>query len=222
MKNINLLFGLLLCLAACREEKSKVVVGKSDALLKEVDKTAKDPVSVKTGYISVETWIDDFKNFRQAVYTKDKAKLKTYFNFPVVANENSNLWFIVQLTEKERQKRKAKYAQAELFYEEDFDLYFEKIFNDDFSKTLMKIKTDKLFNDHHSESPVFTVKDYTYQMLADFQQADTGVLYLNMSFGNNGVDENGEKVSEGEYNNIYMFNIVDGKTILFKGLTVAG
>jgi len=86
----------------------------------------------------------------------------------------------------------------------------------------MKIKTDKLFNDHHSESPLFTSADYTYQMLADVQQADTGVLYLNMSFGNNGVDENGEKVSEGEYNNIYMFNIVDGKTILFKGLTVAG
>ncbi|MGQ7855969.1 hypothetical protein ACUN24_17185 [Pedobacter sp. WC2501] len=221
MKKINLLFGLLLCLAACREEKTKVAVSQSDTLLKKADKNVKDPVKAITGYISVETWIDDFKNFRQAVYIKDKAKLKTYFNFPVVADENSSLWFVVQLSEKEWQKRKAKYAQAELFYEEDFDLYFDKIFNADFSKTLMKIKTDKLFNNHHSESPVFTLKGYTYQMLADVQPADN-VLQLNMSYGNNGVDENGEKVSEGEYNNIYMFNIVDGKTILFKGLTVAG
>ncbi|WP_431291592.1 hypothetical protein [Pedobacter sp. P26] len=221
MKNINLLLGLMLCLAACRDEKPKVVVGKSDTSLKKIDNIAKAPVRPTTGYISVETWIDDFKNFRRAVYLKDKAKLKTYFNFPIVADENSSLWFIVQLSETEWKKRKAKYAQAELFYEEDFDLHFEKIFNADFSKTLMKIKTDKLFNDHHSESPVFTVTDYTYQMLADVQQGDT-VLYLNMSFGNNGVDENGKKVSEGEYNNIYMFNIVDGKTILFKGLTMAG
>ncbi|WP_316795589.1 hypothetical protein [Pedobacter agri] len=221
MKNLSILFAFAV-LIACKSDKPKAQNSENDTSINKVVETAKDDLT-PSKYIPVITWVDDFKNFRQAIYIKDKAKLKTYFNFPVVATEDSSLWYLVQLNDSEWQKRKAKYgSKADSFFEEDFDKYFDAIFDADFTITIMKVKMDKLLSDQHAESPQFTSNDYTYQMLVDFYVEEQNALYLNMSFGNTAVDENGEKVSEGEHNNIYIFQVIDGKKIIFKKFTVAG
>jgi len=222
MKKILMLFAASL-LFACNGGDKKKDANTQNVVQDKVADTTQIKVANTSKYIPVKTWVDDFKNFRSAVLTKDKGKLKTYFKFPVVTTENSSLWYLIQLSDGEWKKRKLKYgSKADSFYEEDLDRYIDEIFDADFVKAITKIKTAKLLNEQHSESPVFTKGDYTYQMLADFYVEEQNALYLNMSFGNTGVDENGEHVSEGEHNNIYMFEVVDNKRIIFKGFTVAG
>ncbi|RZL37614.1 MAG: hypothetical protein EOO96_04680 [Pedobacter sp.] len=222
MKKILMLFAASL-LFACNGGDKKREAKIQNVVQEKVADSNQVNVANNSKYIPVKTWVDDFKNFRSAVLTEDKAKLKTYFKFPIVATGNSSLWYLIQLSDAEWKKRKLKYgSKADFFYEEDLDRYLNLIFDPDFVKTITKIKTAKLLNEQHSESPIFAKGDYTYQMLVDLQADESNTLFLNMSFGNTSVDENGENISEGEHNNIYMFEVIDKKRIFFKGFTVAG
>jgi len=222
MKKLKLFITLAILTTGCANDKVKNVQNKQDTTQTDYKPLVEVGLS-ETKYSTNENWVDDFKNFRQAIYTKNNAKLKSYFKFPIVADENSSLWYLVQLNDADWKKRKLKYGnKADLFYEEDFDKFANVIFDSDFKQTIMKIKTDKLLKEHYSESPKYKKDDYSYQMLVDFQSDEADILYLNMSFGNTAVDENGENVSEGEHNNIYKFEVIDGKKIIFNGFTIAG
>ena len=221
MKKIILIVISLTALLSCknkskheikeRKDSTKVVV--SDSV------TATPGSSVDSRYISVNTWIDDFKNLRQAIFLNDKEKLKTYFNFPV---GDENWGYLVDFSESERKARKGKYANPDLLYEADFDRYYKRIFDDDLAKAMMKIKTDDLFEKHLAESPDFNTGDFIFKLIVNYDQEDKTTLHLNLSYNNNSVDENGEPVSEGEYNKIYIFEVEAGKRLIFQKVAFAG
>ncbi|WAC42590.1 hypothetical protein [Pedobacter sp. SL55] len=223
MKKISLMIMFLIGLYACKNKLNKTI----EQPKHNVEKRSFDPVKdtlntkVNNNYIEVKTWIDDFKNFRQAVYAKDKAKLKSYFRFPIVG-DNSGICSLLSFNDVEIAKRKAKYVNPDLFYEEYLDEFSQIIFNADFVKTIMKIKTAQLFTKHHAETPQFIADGKHYQMIADYYYEEQTALYLNMNYGNNTLDESGEKISEGEYNVIYIFDVLDGKKNYFKKIELAG
>ncbi|RZL18222.1 MAG: hypothetical protein EOO96_27945, partial [Pedobacter sp.] len=123
MKKILMLFAASL-LFACNGGDKKKDANTQNVVQEKVADTTQIKIANTSKYIPVKTWVDDFKNFRSAVLTKDKAKLKTYFKFPVVTTENSSLWYLIQLSDGEWKKRKLKYgSKADFFYEEDLDRY---------------------------------------------------------------------------------------------------
>ena len=214
MKNTLLLL-LLFTLFGCKNKSVQKVDGKSDSNPQDsVEVSKAEPESVTTF-----NWIDDFEDFRQAVYTKDKAKLKTYFNFPVGDESWGSL---IPFSAEESKSRAAKYANPDLFYEEDFDQYFDRIFDADFVKSIMKIKATDLNKEKLAQTPEFKGDDFNFKMIAIYNGDDKPILQLNLSYTNNAVDENGEQVSEGEYNVIYIFRIINGKKLVFNRKVFAG
>lgn len=221
MKKIILIVIALTVLLSCRNKsKHEVKEQKDSAKVIVSDSVTATPESkLNSKYISVNTWIDDFKNLRQAIFLKDKEKLKTYFNFPI---GDENWGYLVDFSESERKARKGKYANPDLLYEADFDRYYKSVFDDDLAKAIMKIKADDLFEKHLAESPDFNADDFNFKLIVNYVQEDKTTLHLNLSYNNNSVDENGEPVSEGEHNKIYIFEVEDGKRLIFQKVAFAG
>lgn len=215
MKHSYLIFASILLLAC--NNAPKTIENKTDPQTATADTAV---LTEEKNYVSVNNWLDDFKNFRQAVYLKDLNKLKTYFNFPVT-DDGAAIWHLCNLTEAEIQARKNKFKNTDLFYEQDLEQYQSRIFNADFVKTLLKIKSAKLYETHVNETPEFTTAETIYKMIAEYNAADK-VLTLNLAYANNAKDDEGNQVSEGEYNIIYSFVIIDGKYLKFRKIDIAG
>ncbi|HEX8576416.1 MAG TPA: hypothetical protein VF677_08990 [Flavobacterium sp.] len=117
MKRISLIALIILEFSACKNNTDKTTEKPNNNIEVQLTKVSKGTSNAKTAddYIEINTWIDDFKNLRQAVYTKDKAKLRTYFNFPV-DEEDSSIWYLVTLNETEWSKRKSILSNPDLFY----------------------------------------------------------------------------------------------------------
>jgi len=174
-----------------------------------------DTVNVKAESNPV-TWIDDFKSFRDAAYYNDVTKLKGYFNFPV-NTDSAKLFFGVALSDE---KAREAIRNLKFFTEADLKRYHKNLFHPAFMKSLLKIKSAELFKNGESSSPKFSDKDGDYQMYVTYNR-DNHTLTLNLAYSN-GADENGEYVSEGEYNLIYEFDVLDDKYIRFKKVDMAG
>lgn len=216
MKRIALIFASTLLLA-CNSTPQKIENETTSSTAASMDTTT---MVGKENYVGVDTWLDDFKNFRQAVYLKDIKKLKTYFDFPLT-DDGAAIWHLCNLTEAEIQTRKNKVADPALFYEEDLEQYYSRIFNADFVKTLLKVKSAKLYDTHTNETPEFTTPDHVYKLITEYNPTDK-VLSLNLAYANNAKDDEGNPVSEGEYNVIYSFKVVDGKHLKFRRIDIAG
>ncbi|MEH3114600.1 hypothetical protein [Pedobacter terrae] len=215
MKPVHLILALIF-LSACKNNTSKKVQNKLDS-----ETIVKDTTVVQaTNDAEVKNWSDDFENFREAVYSKDIKKLKTYFDFPV-ADEGASIWTLCNLTEAEIRTRKSKFKNPDLFYEQDLEQYYSRIFNADFVKTLLKIKSDQLYETHYNETPQVTTTDTKYQLIAEYNKTSK-ILSLNLAYSNNAKDEEGNEVSEGENNIIYSFIVIDGKHLKFKRVDIAG
>lgn len=215
MKHAFLIFASFLFLACNRAPKT--AESKIDSQTVVTNTTA---IADEENYVSVNNWLDDFKNFRQAVYLKDLKKLKTYFDFPV-KDDGAAIWHLCNLTKAEIQTRKNKFKNPDLFYEQDLEQYHSRIFSADFVKTLLKIKSAKLYESYLNESPDFTTADHIYKMIAEYN-ATHKVLSLNLAYANNAKDSEGKQISEGEHNIIYSFSIIDGKFLKFKRIDIAG
>jgi len=218
MNKIYLLAGYLLFLSSCQNTRLKQGE-KQDTVVR--GKSIETPIADSTSrYEEVKTWLNDFKNFRQAVYNKDLKKLKTYFNFPL-ADEGGTIWHLCNLSPPEAKKRKTLFANPDLFYEEDFDKYYVRIFNKDFTKCLLKVKSAELYNNLQTETPEFADEDQSFLMYADYYEEDKN-LVLNIAYHNNGTDFEMNEISEGEHNIIYTFNVVDGKYLVLRRIDIAG
>ncbi|SDG51067.1 hypothetical protein SAMN05421827_107122 [Pedobacter terrae] len=217
MKHVYLIFASILLLSACNNTPKKA----EDKLVSQTK--ISDSVNIippKENDVEVKNWLDDFKNFRETLHLKDLKKLKTYFDFPV-SDDGAAIWSLCNLTEAEIQARKSKFKNADLFYEQDLEQYYNRIFNADFVKMLLKIKSDKLYATHYNETTEVTTADHIYKLIAEYN-ATSKVLSFNLAYANNGTDEEGNRVSEGEYNIIYSFTVIDGKYLKFKRIDIAG
>lgn len=162
------------------------------------------------------SWMEDFKDFRTAVYQNNRAEQKKHFRFPITDPE---IWFLCQLTPAEQNKRKSTVKNPDYFYEADFDHCAAKLFPKSFVNCIQKIKTKELFEEGHYDTPEFDDAEGKYLMYATVDTT-TEELVLNQSFLN-GEDEDGNYVSEGEYNIIYIFSI-SGDKLMLKRITMAG
>lgn len=205
-----LIFTAIVCSCRNKEDKPKDVVEAAAVVEESSVKPAKPE----------KAWIDDFKEFRQAVDQKDLATLKTYFDFPF-DDQGKTIFHLCNLTDTEWAKRKEKYDNAELFYEEDLEKYHDRIFNKEFLEMILKIKSDRLLKTHSFETQLIEKGDGIYQMFVDYNNEEN-TLILNMAIGNSAKDENGEYVSEGESNIIYRFKITEGQKLKLARIDIAG
>ena len=174
----------------------------------------------KVEYVAVATWIDDFRNFRAAVYNDDVAKLKTYFEFPT-SDPGEGLFYLSKLYQQDWQRRNEELKNPNLFYPADLEKYHRKIFDVRFKNCVLKIKTEELYSKHLYRTKLFEETDIIYEMVAEYRSADRR-LVLNMAFGNNVKDENGAWISEGEHNVVYTFKVTDGKKLILDRVDIAG
>lgn len=219
MKNKILILMLLFAVSSCKSKPDQSTHVSDLAAKNDTSKLSKTVIGISAENKSNTSWVDDLKDFRQALYSKDVAKLKTYFSFPV---SDDNWGYPVQFTADELKERKAKYANPSLLYEKDFERYYDQIFDKDLLKSIMKLKTASLLQNHQAETQEFNEGDFNFKLLANYYEEDKTTLHLNLSYSNNAVDENGDPVSEGEHNKIYVFDILDGKKLRFQRIVFAG
>src|SRR5262245_57294544 len=87
---------------------------------------ANDPAAVVPGSKSLNPdtltarWIASFRMFRDAVYHHEPDKVKRFFKFPVM-NDNNHIWSLV-LTDSEKNKRNIGPDSIVPFTEKDFDV----------------------------------------------------------------------------------------------------
>jgi hypothetical protein len=164
---------------------------------------------------SVKSWIDDFKAFRNAVYTSDTAKLKSYFSFPITGN--NDIWYLV-LNQKELEAKNID--ESTVFTEADFIKYYKKLFPKDFIMTLLKIKSADLQKRGKSESSAIKEGNTNIKMYATYSRKEK-IVALNLSY-NTPWKETDESIEGGESNYMYTFRILSNNRLQFVKLMIAG
>lgn len=165
---------------------------------------------------TLQSWIDDFKAFRNAVYSNDTTKLKSYFSFPVKGS--NEIWYLV-LNGKELQEKII--TDSTPFTENDFSKYHKKLFSGDFIKTLLKIKSADLLRKGNSESPVIKEGNTNIKLYASYSRKEKTVT-LNLSYNTPWKEENGVEQEGGESNIIYTFRILKNNRLRFVKVMIAG
>lgn len=213
MKKIRIVLPLftwsIVCLSACNN-------GTESADHKSTASTTKPAPANQSRYEAVNTWINDFKNFRTAVYENDIAKQKTYFNFPVNA-DTTQIWDAVY-DQADETTRPSTFPSV--FTTADYDKYHQGIFNDNFVKSLLKVDSEQLSNKGEYTTPKLNNGKESFYMMAYYDKATT-TLQLTLSYPG-GTDEQGDYVSEGEYALIYIFKVDDNKYLRFDKILSAG
>ena len=164
--------------------------------------------------------IENFKEFRNAVYQKDKSKVKTFINFPIY-NENNEIWYLENIAEEEFLKKLTEKITP--FPETQFDKHFDKIFSKFFISGILKIKTETLFNKGEYETIELTQKDTNYKIYANYYKKSNEIV-LNLATESPIKVNDGENdiVEKSEFNVIYYFKIEKDEKIKFKQIRIAG
>jgi hypothetical protein len=153
-------------------------------------------------------WIDQVRDLRDAIYQRDKEKVKKYISFPV---NGQSLWYIVKGEITDKTINTAPFDKLaennSPLTEKLFDLYFDQLFYKKFITSFLKIKTKELYEKGETKTPKLSddQQDF-YQMSASFD-AKVQTLTLNIyghTIGNK--DEDPE-----EYALIYTFVIIKGQ-----------
>jgi hypothetical protein len=166
-------------------------------------------------YTAVNNWIDDFRNFRTAVYQNDINKQKTYFNFPINA-DTTQIWDLVY----EASVNDRPQNLPGTFTEDDFLKHRSTIFTEAFTKGLLKVKSEKITQKDGYTTPKIKDGKGVYYMVASYDKA-AKMLLLTLSYPG-GTDEDGSYVSEGEYAILYFFKVENNKFLKFEKVLFAG
>ena len=210
---VFLLFSLYLLTESCKSDQKKPFAAKDSISV---------PLQVQNAEVyhaSEQTWIDDFRSFREAVSSQDIATLQTFFKFPFA--DNGSVLNLCELSEDDWLQRKLKYKDPSLFYQQDLKKYHSKIFNRDFVSALLSVKADSLYQKHEDETKLFENGDHYYKLYVNYHLHDK-VLVMNVLIGNNFIDDDGNHVSEGEHNTIYTFSILKGKKLILDRVDLVG
>src|SRR5215211_7555441 len=116
MKTHSFLMGLVLAISSCTGS------GTHDAPR---SASQKDSVNVRQPQADSSNWLNSFREFRTAVYQKDKAGVKKFFRFPVM-NENNEIWYLAFQNDDDLIRDLPDTVKA--FSGKDFDRYWKNIF----------------------------------------------------------------------------------------------
>jgi len=213
---VYFLIAVFAIFASCRDPKTsnRITNGDSEAVVSTSANHVKSE-SQDEKYVEVLNWVDDFKNFRMALYNKDAAKLKTYFAFPL----NTDTTFIwTPVTTNEGENKVPKLSDPGKLSENDFEKYYPLIFRGDFVKSVLKIKSEKLLKTGNASTSTFKGEKEDYLMDVNLD-ANGKSISLNLSYSHLAMEGSEDF---GEYNIIYIFKIIDGKRLLFDKILMAG
>jgi hypothetical protein len=202
-KQIFLSIAVLFCLTTFAETNTKNI---------DIDSTKKPLKQKDTSY-----WVHNLKQFRAALYIKDKSTAKEFVDFPF-KNQGNEIWYLAYSNNEKALDKLNKNVKP--FTEKDFDKYFDAIFSNHFIKCLLRIKADELYKSCKSESPVYTDGLNTYILYATYHKAKQ-MLVLNFA------TKTAYKISETEYetgetNFIYQFVVLKNGFIKLKRIEIAG
>ena len=179
------------------------------------------PGSTKTvsSYKQKDTtyWVDNFRQFRDALYRNDKSKAKEFLDFPF-KNEGNEIWYLAYLGDEKAADSLDQNVKP--FTEEDFDKYFNKIFTKQLIKCLLKIKTNELYKTGKSESPEIKDSSTTYKLYVTFDKANRTVELDLATKTRYKISDT--EYEEGESNFIYRFMILKNGHIKLKRILIAG
>lgn len=204
MKKTNILLSLLL-----------ISFSESNALDKTIFINNGPINNIKIAQQHTTSWINNFRQFRTAIYQADKNKVKSFIDFPLM-NENNEIWYLIspedgKLTDK-----------IKPFTEKDFDKYFRKLFTKEFINCIQKIKTQQLYKTGYFETiELSDGKETTYKMYATVDKKKMA-LSLNLAF-NTVVKSNNEEAEDVQESNIlYYFKIKKNGELKFIQVRLAG
>lgn len=158
------------------------------------------------------SWIDNFRKLRTAIYQGDKATVKTFFNFPIMVDENNQIWDLVL-----NQDQLDKFTDLKPFSEQDFDRYFNKIFPKRFVNSILKIKTEELAKNGQYETIELRESNSTYSMTATY---DSSAGLLELGLGSKTIFEDDNE--EFEFGINYEFVVSENGEIIFLRVILAG
>jgi hypothetical protein len=157
-----------------------------------------------------------FNEFRTALYQNDKTRLKSFFKFPVL-DENNEIWYLI---EDEHQLTFVK-GQIKPLTETDFNSYYFKIFDQYFTNSILKIKTKELFDKGKYETIMLTDENISYNISATFDK-ELKQLILNFYTEEKFEIDNTGEYEKAEFSKIYYFDILPNNKIQFKKVRLAG
>ena len=133
-------------------------------------------------------------------------EVKAYFDFPI---KNDNFWYSALDYEKWE-----KHLGKD-FGEKEFQTYFNRIFNDNFRKTLAKIDVDKVLKQGRDEA------EYTNKSPSEGSKNTLEIVYaddkITMTFNSPVYYED----MADEYSQVFVFTTKDG-VLKFKDFQIAG
>ena len=129
-------------------------------------------------------------------------EVKAYFDFPI---KNDNFWYVA-LESEEWEKHLGKD-----FGEKEFQTYFNRIFNDDFRKTLAKIDVDKVLKQGRDEA------GYTNKSPSEGSKNTLEIVYADDKITMTVYYED----MADEYSQVFVFTTKDG-VLKFKDFQIAG
>ncbi|WP_316762124.1 hypothetical protein [Pedobacter aquatilis] len=198
----------ILLLNACNEQNHK---DSSHSTEKNANKMAHRSTNTK-----VTTYIDDFENFRNAIYKEDLTKMKTFFYFPLRA-DTTQIWEAIY---DNMDQGKRPETTPSIFTSEDFEKNYEYLFTDAFVQSLQKIDGKQLYEQGEFTTAKTSTRDRSFYMLAHFDNPNRS-LQLSLMFSG-WKDENGEEMSEGESAIIFFFKVTKTNHLVFDKILFAG
>lgn len=151
--------------------------------------------------------IESFKKFRDDIYQGRKEMVQSHFSFPITDTE---IWYAVQDDDLKSSKN---------FTENDFNTYYDQLFPKKFVQSLLKIKSQELFNKGYYETPRLSKKEGTLEIknyVIAMYDKKTGELIFSYNY------EYYEEGNKTESANIYYFTFDNNCNITFKKLMMAG
>jgi len=162
-------------------------------------------------------WVDNFRQFRDALYKNDKSKAKEFLDFPF-RNEGNEIWYLAY---SDNEKVTNKLNQTlKPFTEIDFDKYFGKIFTTQLVKCFLKIKVDDLYKNGKSQSPEIKDSLNTYKLYTTYDKVSK-TIELNFAT-NTPYKISDTEYEAGEANFIYQFVVLKNGHIKLKRILIAG
>ncbi|NHM02841.1 hypothetical protein [Flavobacterium difficile] len=213
-KSLSIL--LIFLFISCKQnEEKKSLPEKKDNF--KISKTENINIEPKT---DINILIENFRDFRNAVYQKNKVKVKRFIDFPIY-NENNEIWYLENIANEEFLKKLTEKITP--FPESEFDKHFDKIFTKLFISGILKIKSEILFNEGEYETIELTEKNTKYKIYANYyKKSNEIVLNLTTVSPIKVNDGENEIIEKSEYNVIYYFKIENGENIKFKQIRIAG
>lgn len=203
IKKIFLIFATIFCSTIFGQTNIKIDTSQVPIIYKQKD----------TSY-----WVENFRQFRDAIYQRNKIKAKIFCDFPIL-NENNELWKLVYLGKNNINIPN----NVKPFTEIDFDSFFDKIFTKRFINCILKIKTDELYKNGKFTTIYFndSLTSTTYYIDAVYDKSENKIE-LNLLSNTDYKDENGEKLDGGEFSIVYFLSIEKNGHIKFKKVRLAG